>query len=126
MKWYKLPLAEQRVYQFLLVHAQEPRVIRLAHVYPLNMELFLNVSDIPFICTGCPFMQNDYIFIVFQRILILTDHQNDLLVWHGACSHYLKDHQWSSTNFFILSKHISIFHHGISKHIKSKFGIIYI
>lgn len=37
-------MAEQRVYHFLLVHAQEPRVICIASVKPLNMELFLGVS----------------------------------------------------------------------------------
>lgn len=45
INWYKLPLAEQRIYQFLLVHAQQSCIIRIADVKPLNMETFVNVSD---------------------------------------------------------------------------------
>lgn len=45
LKWYELPLAEQKMYALLLVHAQEPKVFYLAGVKPLNMDTYTKVSS---------------------------------------------------------------------------------
>lgn len=45
MKWYMLPISEQRVYHQLLLHAQQPKVIFIADVKPLNMATYLAVSE---------------------------------------------------------------------------------
>lgn len=44
MKWYNLPVHQQRVFHYLLVHAQQSKVIYIADVKPLNMVTYLSVS----------------------------------------------------------------------------------
>lgn len=43
-KWYELPPSELQIYSILLHHAQQPQIIYIGGVVPLNMETFLDVS----------------------------------------------------------------------------------
>lgn len=42
--WYRLPRNEWKTYQIVLHHFQQPRLILIAHIWPLNMETYVSVS----------------------------------------------------------------------------------
>lgn len=45
LELYRLPMSEQRIYHFMLLHSQRSQVIKIGGIKPLNMETCLNVSN---------------------------------------------------------------------------------
>lgn len=72
LEFYRLPIREQRIYHYLLLHSQHTPVIRIAGVKPLNMATFLNV------CIFWNKLNNSFTKSLFR----FPDNQIDLQLWH--------------------------------------------
>lgn len=77
-RWYRLPADQRNIYKILLHHTQQPRVIRIAKVYELNMETCVKVI------TQHRKLSLNWPIILFTFIL---DHKRNLHVRHDSAFH---------------------------------------
>lgn len=79
-KWYYLPQSEMQNYQILLHSAQQPQILYIAGVFPLNMETCVSVG------VGLTEREErkncDIRFYVTMCLLHFSDLEGDLFLCH--------------------------------------------